>query len=272
MSSLLSLEESQCTRCGACAAVCPMALVRVGRRGPRTIPDAAEKCILCGHCLAACPVGTLRHSRLPSEELPPLEPGWRGSPAGVRQLIQGRRSLRRYEDRPVDRAVLQNILDMARYAPTGMNSQPVCWLVVYEAAEVRKLSAAVIDWMRSLAANHEWIAGAYNPAPLIAGWDAGVDTILRGCPHVLIASAPNHPLAHDACTAALITAELAALPFGLGTCWAGFLHLAARSSSAVQELLALPENRVMHGALMIGYPRETYYRIPPRNPPAIEWR
>jgi nitroreductase/NAD-dependent dihydropyrimidine dehydrogenase PreA subunit len=273
MASLLSIEESLCTHCSQCALVCPMALVRIGKRGPRTIPDAEEKCILCGHCIAACPVKALQHNQLPEEQCLSLEENWRGEPSAVKQLIQGRRSIRHYQSKPVDRSVLLSILDMARYTPTGMNKQSVRWLVVYEAAEVKKLAAAVIGWLRSLLEKNELVAGKYNPAPLVAGWDAGFDTVLRDCPHVLVAYGPrNAPMAQSSCIAALTTAELAAVPFGLGACWAGFLHLAVMCRPAAQQALGLPEDCVMHGALMIGYPQETYYRIPPRKPPAVNWR
>ncbi|MCE5328185.1 MAG: nitroreductase family protein [Planctomycetaceae bacterium] len=273
MASLLSFDDAVCTRCGKCGSACPMGFIRVGSRGPRTVPDAQEKCMLCGHCIAACATKTLQHERLAPEACLPLDENWRGDVHAVEQLIKGRRSIRRYEDRPVDRATLLKVIDMARYAPTGMNSQSVSWLVVYKAGEVKKLSAAVIDWMRSLAAKGELIGGNYNPAPMIMAWDNGTDLILRGCPHVLVAYArEGDAMAAGSCTAALTTAELAAATLGLGTCWAGFLHMAMIFSPAAREVLALPAGHVMHGALMIGHPAEQYHRIPPRKEPDVQWR
>lgn len=43
----LRVDEQKCTRCGACAAVCPMAL------DPARTPISAE-CIRCGACVCAC--------------------------------------------------------------------------------------------------------------------------------------------------------------------------------------------------------------------------
>lgn len=273
MASLLSIEESKCTRCGQCAVACPMAFVRVGSRGPRTVPDAQEKCILCGHCIAACPTKSLQHAKLPADQCVALNDNWRGQAGAVEQLIKGRRSIRHFKPEPVDRSTLQAVLDMARYAPTGMNSQSVKWLVVYDAAEVKKLAGAVIEWMRSLLANNQLVAGNYNPTPMVAAWDAGMDLILRSAPHVLIAyGREGDHMAQGSCIAALTTAELAALPYGLGTCWAGFLHLATIFSPAAKQSLGLPDGHVMHGALMIGRPAETYHQIPPRKPLTVDWR
>jgi nitroreductase len=250
-----------------------MGLVVVGSRFPRTLRTASERCIRCGHCVAACPVQLLLHEGLPAEPCLPLDADWRGTPSAVGQLIRGRRSIRHYQPKTVERSVLLSVLDAARYAPTAMNSQSVKWMVVYSEGEVKKLSLAVIDWMRELMRTDDAVAGRYSAATLVAAWDAGLDPILRGSPHVLVAyGAQDDPMAFGSCMIALTTADLAAQPLGLGTCWAGFLHLAARSSPAVQEALGLPAGHVMHGGLMIGYPAETYQRIPPRKPLTVDWR
>jgi nitroreductase/NAD-dependent dihydropyrimidine dehydrogenase PreA subunit len=273
MTTLLSIDETSCTYCGECAAACPLGLVTVDAALPQMPDDAEQRCILCGHCIAACPEMSLMHCRLNAEDCHPLLADWRSTPPVVEQLIKGRRSTRRYRQQAVEKPVLAAVLDIARYAPTGMNSQSVEWLVVYERSEVKKLAAAVIEWMRELTAKNQLVAGSYNAGPLVAAWDAGHDPILRGCPHVLIAHGKEQDhFAPISCTIALTTAELAALPYGLGTCWAGFLHLAARCSPQVQQSLGLPEGNIMHGGLMIGYPLETYHVIPPRKQLEIAWR
>lgn len=273
MATLLSIDESLCTYCGECAAACPMGLVTVENALPQTPDDAAKRCVLCGHCIAACPEQSLKHSALNSEEGYPLLADWRSTPEAVEQLIKGRRSIRRYRPEPIEKSVLASVLDIARYAPTGMNSQSVEWLVVYKREEVKKLASAVIEWMRDLSSRNELVAGSYNAGPLVAAWDAGYDPILRGCPHVLIAHGKEKDhFAQGSCTIALTTAEIAALPYGLGTCWTGFLHLAARCSPQVHQTLGLPQGNLMYGGLMIGYPQETYYAIPPRKPLNVTWR
>jgi nitroreductase len=249
-----------------------MGLVVIGSRAPRTVRTASERCVRCGHCVAACPVQLLRHEQLPEQCLP-LDPDWRGTADAVGQLIRGRRSIRHYKPEAVKKSLLLSVLDAARYAPTAMNSQSVKWLIVYNDSEVKKLSSAVIDWMRELTRKDEAVAGRYSAATLVAAWEAGMDPILRGSPHVLVAyGAEDDPMASASCTIALTTADLAAQPLGLGTCWAGFLHLAARTVPAVQEALGLPAGHVMHGGLMIGYPAETFRRVPPRKPLTVDWR
>jgi hypothetical protein len=38
------------------------------------------------------------------------------------------------------------------------------------------------------------------------------------------------------------------------------------------EALALPPEHHLHGAMMIGYPKVTYHRLPTRREPKIAWR
>jgi nitroreductase len=73
-------------------------------------------------------------------------------------------------------------------------------------------------------------------------------------------------------TIALTFLDLAAPTVGLGACWAGFFMMAAAQSPQLQELLALPEGHACCGALMIGYPKYAYHRLPTRKEPAISWR
>ncbi|MGB2907446.1 MAG: nitroreductase family protein [Candidatus Aminicenantaceae bacterium] len=47
-----------------------------------------------------------------------------------RRLIEDRKSIRRYEDRPVEREVLLQCLDAARIAPSAENAQPWRFLVI----------------------------------------------------------------------------------------------------------------------------------------------
>jgi nitroreductase/NAD-dependent dihydropyrimidine dehydrogenase PreA subunit len=273
MTTLLSIDESVCTCCGECATACPMGLVTVDGGLPHTPDDADKRCVLCGHCIAACPEMSLEHSGLNMDDSLPLLADWRSTPQVVEQLIKGRRSIRRYRQDAVAKSVLKEVLDIARYAPTGMNSQSVEWLVVYDREEVKKLASAVIEWMRELTAKNQLVGGSYNAGPLVAAWDAGYDPILRGCPHLIIAHGKESDrFAQGSCTIALTTLEIAALPFNLGTCWAGFLLMAARCAPQVHQALGLPQGNCMQGGLMIGYPQETYHAIPPRKPLNVEWR
>jgi nitroreductase len=96
--------------------------------------------------------------------------------------------------------------------------------------------------------------------------------ICRGAPHLIIACAPkDYPWAATDCAIALTYLELAAPSFGIGACWGGFFTAAARQWAPLQETLALPADQIVCGAMMVGYPRYRYHRLPLRNEPPITW-
>ena len=88
----------------------------------------------------------------------------------VLEAIQTRRSIRRYQDTPVDDKVVETVLEAARWAPSWANTQ--CWrfIVVREGGTKSRLADTLI-------ANPE--IGEKNPA----------DSAIRNAPVVIVACA-----------------------------------------------------------------------------------
>ena len=59
------------------------------------------------------------------------------------ELLQSRRSVRRFEERAVSRADLDRLLDAARWAPSNHNRQPWKFIVMEDAAHIRALADQV---------------------------------------------------------------------------------------------------------------------------------
>ena len=66
--------------------------------------------------------------------------------------------------------------------------------------------------------------------------------------------------------------ELAAYARGLATVWDGFLMAALQLWPPMVEAIGLPVGQEVYAAMGVGYPRNTYRRIPLRNGPEIVWR
>ena len=93
---------------------------------------------------------------------------------------------------------LTRLLEVARYAQTGSNSQPVHWLVIQEAKEVNRLAGLVADWVRFMLKENTEYALSMHMDRLIEAWDKGMDRILRDAPHLIVA----HGLSTLACFSA----------------------------------------------------------------------
>jgi len=71
---------------------------------------------------------------------------------------------------------------------------------------------------------------------------------------------------------ALSYLELVAQTKGIGTCWAGIIHMGLQTNKSLQEAVGLPEGHVHHYAMMLGYAKPRYYRLPERKLPKIHWK
>lgn len=270
----LSISAQTCTGCGLCAETCPWRLVEVPEDGVPQLAKAAEKlCILCGHCEAVCPTGSLQLDD------PRLDPAVSCSqpteiePERLGAHLRMRRSTRRYREEPVERATIEQIMDVVRYAPTGRNRQDVQWLMIHDTREVRRLTALAVDWLRANVDSGNPLAARYNLAGMIQAWEEGGDHICLNAPHLVIAHGnEENPISRTNAVIALTHLDIVAPSFGLGTCWGGIFMQAVKNWEPLRAALDLPQGNTAFHCLMFGYPAVQYQRPPKRNPAAIVWR
>jgi nitroreductase len=207
------------------------------------------------------------------QQCPPVKREWLLSKEKVVHFLRSRRSIRNYKGRIVPREQLAELIDVARFAPSGHNVQPVRWHVIYDKEELQRLAAIVIDWMRMLVNEGNPLAEQMHMDRVVTAWESGTDRICRGAPHVIVVHAPQEErTAPAACTIALTYLELAAPSYGLGACWAGYFNMAANMWSPMLKALGLPAGHNSFGAMMVGYPKYKYVRLPLRKKPSITWK
>ena len=252
----IQIDATRCRKDAICINICPVGIFG-GSAGALPLVDEnlAKNCIKCGHCSAACPTEAITipglalkdYQKLP-RELPDLK--------GFGSLVQSRRSIREFKDQPVDLNQITELLELTRYCPTAKNTQLLYWVLVNGAPKVRELSAAVIDTFRS---NEKM-------APMVQAFDNGFDPVNRGAPQVLLACAPaRYDWGTFDAAIAIANFELAAKAAGIGTCWAGFTTRAASLATKVGDVIDLAADDKIFGAVMLGYPKFGYCRIPPRK-------
>lgn len=268
------IDARACTRDGLCVQECPARIIRLEDSDavPSPEPEFASHCIRCGHCVAVCPTGAFHLDGIAPGQCLEVRPERGLTPEQAEQFLRGRRSIRTYADRPVDRALLERLLAMACHAPSAKNRQAWHWTVVESPAEVRRLAGLAVDWMRAFMAEKPKVAGLLGFTRVVAAWDAGVERICRGAPHVVVAHADaSYAYGAEDTALALSYLELYAPVLGLGTCWAGYFYAAVNAHRPLFEALRLPARHKACGAVMVGYPAHRYRRMPPRKPPAVTW-
>ncbi len=135
------------------------------------------------------------------------------------------------------------------------------------------MAGIVVEWMRVMIDQQPQIAKLYHFDRVVQAWENGLDRVLRGAPHLIVAHGHKDlPMAPGSCMIALTSLELAAFSSGLGACWAGYFNTCATFYPPMQAALGLPEGHQSFGAMIVGYPKFRYHRIPLRIPPRVIWR
>jgi nitroreductase/ferredoxin len=262
--AFVTVDQAKCKRDGTCIKVCPTGVLESDPdKLPRGINGKTMLCMKCGHCVAVCGPGALAIEGISPQDCEEIREEFHLSAQQLEGYFKSRRSVRLYQDKQVPREVLEKVLDGVRWAPTAKNAQVVEWVAIDEPKQLRKLAEQTIEFMRPN-------AGA---ARMVKAWDAGQDSILRSAPLLVIAHAPTasyNPTVDG--TIALAHLELLAGAAGLGGCWVGVFMAAVKGSTAVRQSLRLPEGHEACGAMVLGYPRIRYKRIPPRQKSKIQWR
>ncbi len=148
-------------------------------------------------------------------------------------LLQNRRSIRYFQDKPVDKAILNRILSAAILAPSVENIQPWHFHCIDNPAMKQK--------MMESSCYGNFVSGA---ATFIV---VSCNKAAKGAAQTTIW---NPREMEYSCVAAMNNAMLAATNLAIGSCWVSLHH------GQAHNLLKLSDHHSIVGGLMIGYMKE----------------
>ena len=150
----------------------------------------------------------------------------------VLDTIFKRRSIRKYQEKPVEKEKLVLLLKAAMAAPTASNNQPWEFVVVDE--------EEIMQQFRS-----RMKYGPYNaPAAIVV------------CHNPQIGRSPrSNRFYQQDCSAAIQNMLVAAVDLGLGTVWLG-VYPGEETEQTVKEIAGLPEDIIPVAVIYVGYPAE----------------
>ena len=158
----------------------------------------------------------------------------------VKDAIAQRRSIRRYSDEPVPRETIVELLEAARRAPSGNNSQPWRFIVVEDAALRTRLAKVCHD--------QAWMADA--PVHIAVCADLGARTAAA---IQFDAETPGMDPKRAIRDTAIAVDHLMlrAVELGLGTCWIGWY-----TQEELKPILGVPDQVFILGVIVVGRPAE----------------
>ncbi len=148
----------------------------------------------------------------------------------LNDIIAKRRSVRAYQMRPVDGALIEQVLEAGRLAPSARNTGAWHVTVVANAAMRRALVEACCG---------QAMVGQAGAVLVVWTQNAGLMT-------------NEQPAGTIDCAIAMTHMLLKATELGLGTCWLGAYH-----APRVQGLLDLPADARVVAVSPLGWPAES---------------
>jgi nitroreductase len=181
----------------------------------------------------------------------------------VLEAIEGRRSVREYTDEPVADTILRELIDVAVQAPSAVNQQPWCFLVVKDKALLTQIS----DKAKAHMLNTPLGLAEGRHRDMLS--DPDFHIFYHAPVLIVISAAEAGDWAVEDCALAAENLMLAAYAAGLGTCWIGFAQHWLGTKDG-KSTLGLPESYVPVAPIIVGHPRREPAPIP-RKSPNIRW-
>jgi F420 biosynthesis protein FbiB-like protein len=179
----------------------------------------------------------------------------------LQRLIKGRRSIRRYQERPVDPALIEELLEAAIWAPSAHNRQPWRFCVVQGTMRATLSAAMAVAWRRDLLADGAEGAWVAEHVAVRAARIAGAPALIVAC--LSMADMDTYPDDRRAAAERVMGIQSVALACqnlllsahaaGLGACW---LCAPLFVPDIVRTTLALPDAWEPQALLTLGWPAE----------------
>lgn len=294
---IVGIDDEKCIKCLECVKECPQALfykpeTEIGKKREVFFEDSYKRCNKCGHCVSICPTEAILYEN--DERAVEFEEAQNPSAIvdydTLLKALRSRRSVRRYQTKPVPKEEIEAVLNAIRYAPSASNAQSWEFIVLINPDKIDRLRKAVINMMVLMRKALKFAKllkpiipksirdKALDPGTKVALDDffesikKGEDPVFYNAPVVLITYAPEYgSMAGVDAGIAYTYGMLAAQARGLGTCWIGFAQEALRRFKKNKKWLDIPKHKNVNGVLILGYPAVKFRRVPPREPIKAKW-
>lgn len=155
------------------------------------------------------------------------------------KMIESRRSIRKYKDKKVEAQKLMQLIESARLAPSGSNTQP--WQFIIVESEETKMKLAVADH------NQLWMMTAPVFIVVVADIRCRIseDVDLRIDEN---SPEPEVKLIIRDTSIAIEHILLEAESLALSTCWTAWFK-----QDDVRPILGIPEDKYVCGIITVGY-------------------
>lgn len=159
----------------------------------------------------------------------------------MREIVS-RRSIRKYLDKPVENEKIMELLESARLAPSGSNTQPWHFIVIK--------SPAMREKVATVSHNQQWM----RSAPVYIAVVGDIRCRIKDNPNLVLDENSPEPELKLVIRDTTIAAEhiiLSAEALGLSTCWIAWF-----TQEEIRPVLKVPEDKYVLSIITVGYSAE----------------
>ena len=277
--ALPSIDFDECSECGLCARVCKSETLTMVEGQVRVTPESVLGCIGCGQCMMVCPMGCLT---VEGRDVSPRDlfsvpgPDRRATPDQLEALLFSRRSIREYDEREVNREIIDKIVNMASSAPMGIPPSDVEILIFHGREKVQAFAEDVIqsviksrryinrftlplmrpfigkeacDFMQS------FVIPAFDLIPRLR--TQGIDWLFYNAPLAMLFHSSPYADPQDSVIAATY-AMIAGHSLGLGSCMIGSVCPVLKYDRKLRTKWGIPLKNQLGIVVIFGYPDVEY--------------
>ena len=267
------INQEKCIRCKLCIEVCPVNMIGINKNGVvNFLPDRAKICLECGQCMNVCPTDAIKIAKYNYEDnflkLPENNVDYKK----YIDFISTRRSIRNFNEKPVEKEVIEKILASLNFAPYGAEPNKVEITVINNRDKIEKTLPAIEKFLDNII---KWID---NPIiSRIIKYKKGIETyntlknhlypisksgnyklrygdrITRGAPTLIIFHADKGAEEHTNNSLIYATYTMFAIhSLGLGGTMNGIIPAAINKEKAIKEMFNIHEQNEAVISIMFG--------------------
>jgi len=175
---IVSIDTEKCDGCGLCVKVCSDLGLSIKDRKATLSENSVFGCVACGQCMMVCPTGAIA---VEGRSLAPVQlfnlPDKNTVPTydSLLALLQRRRSIRKFKDKPVEKEKTDQILEAAQTAPMGIPPSDVHVLVLENKKQVRTFADEYSVYLKSI----RWMASGWFLSLMRPFWGKANDEMMR---------------------------------------------------------------------------------------------
>jgi nitroreductase/NAD-dependent dihydropyrimidine dehydrogenase PreA subunit len=302
------VDRNRCNGCRLCYENCPAKIWEFDEKGLASMKEVpGVGCISCYHCIAVCEedaitIGESYHVNggywvtdpYPLPARLPLDPRDReGKPTEwntIERAVYERRSVRNFEDIPVEETLIWRVIEAGRFAPSTGNCQPWKFIVITDRKMLREMEEAILSLVRQFAAAYaddeqtrNVLAPMYeaDPSPgmfdprVISGLKLVADgtlPVFLNAPVLILIACDDRAIQGREINAGICgqNMTLVANSLGIRSCWLGFSVLIEMIPPLKEKLGLRPPWTVTSG-LVLGYPKFNQDGVVPREFRPVTW-